>query len=164
MTGHYTMTGRWRRGREYFTDLVFHKRPARHAELRLLGCAPSSAKMPHTIEARLPVEFAWDAEEQVQLAVCWPMSCPTDGKNMEEAQDMIQSVIASLLVDYVEEGSLFKALREMGWRVEHEAGAARAFTANVLPPPAAEEKAAPQPRPVPAVNETKGGWNVGGAS
>lgn len=159
MIEHYTMTGRWRAGGEDLGDLAFRKQKLRSAELRLLGCT-SPRQMPHTIEVRLPVEFEWDDEEKVQLVSCEPLLSSTAGKTMAEAQDEMQVMIAAVLGWYVEEGSLFAALHEIGWSAEQNF-AACALSADTRPPVAVEAIEQPQAW---TINETRGGWKVGRAT
>ncbi|MDD9850859.1 MAG: hypothetical protein OXU94_03730 [Gammaproteobacteria bacterium] len=159
MIEHYTMTGRWHAGSEGLSDLAFRRHKLRSAELRLLGGAPPK-QMPHTMEVRLPVEFEWDDEEKVQLVSCEPLLSSTAGKTMAEAQDEIQSMIAAVLGWYVEEGSLFAALHEIGWSAEQNL-AACALSADAPPPVVAEAIEQPQAW---TINEARGGWKVGRAA
>jgi len=159
MIEHYAMTGRWRAGSEDLSDLAFRRQKLRSAELRLLGCT-SPKRMPHTIEVRLPVEFEWDDEEQVQLVRCRPLLCYSAGKTKAEAQEEIQGMVASQFVFCVEEGSLFDGLQEVGWRQE-QTRTACASSADTPPPVVAETVLRPQAW---TINETRGGWKVGRAS
>jgi len=159
MIEHYTMTGRWRAGSEDLSDLAFRRQKSRSAELRLLGCA-SPKRMPHTIEVRLPVEFEWDDEEQVQLVSCEPLLSSTAGKTMAEAQDEMQVMVAAVLGWYVEEGTLFAALHEIGWSAEKNP-ASCALSADAPRPVAA--KAIEQPQAW-TINEARGGWKIGRAA
>lgn len=156
MIEHYTMTGRWRAGGEDLSDLAFRRQKLHSAELRLLGCT-APKRMPHTIEVRLPLEFEWDGEDQVQLVRCRPLRCHSAGKTMAEAQEEIQGMVASQFVFCVEEGSLFEGLQEIGWRQE-QTRTGCASSAGAPPPAAAEAVLRPQAW---TINQTRGGWKVG---